>query len=157
MPSAAYYAKHKERLNAANRENSKSYAGRRKELNRAVYEADPGRAQRWRDDNPEHEREAQRVRSQRYYGENRDHVVHKVRTRAAAIEIIDELLPGEWEAMVEDCGNVCIVPGCGASPVTKDHVIPVSKGGRHHISNLQPLCGVCNSKKGVGTADYRGS
>lgn len=34
---------------------------------------------------------------------------------------------------------------------TVDHVVPQSKGGTHHIDNLQLLCNACNSKKGSGT------
>jgi len=34
---------------------------------------------------------------------------------------------------------------------TVDHVVPQSKGGTHHIDNLQLLCNACNSKKGAGS------
>jgi len=37
---------------------------------------------------------------------------------------------------------------CGAvGPSHIDHVIPLAKGGRHSIGNLQPLCQVCNGSK----------
>ena len=32
--------------------------------------------------------------------------------------------------------------------MTKDHVIPKSKGGKNHISNMQTMCCKCNAKKG---------
>lgn len=32
--------------------------------------------------------------------------------------------------------------------MTIDHVKPVSKGGKDHITNLQPMCNICNTIKG---------
>lgn len=31
--------------------------------------------------------------------------------------------------------------------MTKDHIVPKSKGGRNHVSNYQTMCFECNSKK----------
>lgn len=32
--------------------------------------------------------------------------------------------------------------------MTKDHIIPKSKGGLNHMKNYQPMCIKCNEKKG---------
>lgn len=54
----------------------------------------------------------------------------------------------------EKYGEVCLK--CGSTnDLTIDHVIPVKKGGKNDISNYQPLCKSCNSKKSVKTTDYR--
>ena len=37
---------------------------------------------------------------------------------------------------------------CGSTTdLTKDHVVPLSRGGTNHPSNLRTLCRACNSRK----------
>ena len=61
----------------------------------------------------------------------------------------------EWVELCNKYGNKCL--SCGRSDVllTVDHVIPVVLGGSNDISNLQPLCKSCNSKKNKRVIDYR--
>lgn len=41
-----------------------------------------------------------------------------------------------------------ILPGGKERLMTKDHIIPKSKGGRNHMDNYQTMCTVCNREKG---------
>lgn len=63
----------------------------------------------------------------------------------------------EWRTLKEQFDHRCL--RCGKQEphikLAADHVIPISKGGRNVISNIQPLCGICNSIKGTRATDYR--
>ena len=52
----------------------------------------------------------------------------------------------EWEQKIKEFNNRCAICG-GKKKLTKDHIIPLSKGGTDDIDNIQPLCRSCNSKK----------
>ena len=50
--------------------------------------------------------------------------------------------------------NACVA--CGAKePLEIDHIVPVSKGGKSEIDNLQVLCRSCNRKKRVRSKSLR--
>jgi len=60
----------------------------------------------------------------------------------------------EWQDLCQKYEFKCLC--CGqVKPLTVDHVMPLSKGGLNTIDNIQPLCKLCNCRKGVGTSDYR--
>lgn len=64
----------------------------------------------------------------------------------------------EWNGLKEKYNFTCLC--CGRKePEIKlsiDHVIPISKGGRNDIENIQPLCLPCNQSKNAKIIDYRG-
>lgn len=52
----------------------------------------------------------------------------------------------QWKSLKEEHGGRCSL--CGKETIlTKDHIIPISKGGTDDIWNIQPLCRSCNSSK----------
>lgn len=60
----------------------------------------------------------------------------------------------EWLGLCANYGWKCL--RCGEPRLlTEDHIEPLSKGGSDYIENIQPLCGPCNSAKGVKNDDYR--
>jgi 5-methylcytosine-specific restriction endonuclease McrA len=62
----------------------------------------------------------------------------------------------EWNDLLEKYGGRCLA--CGSTTnITLDHVIPLISGGANDISNVQPLCKSCNSKKWKRIIDYRPS
>ena len=65
--------------------------------------------------------------------------------------IINTLTAKEWLDILEKHDYRCIY--CGKKLIdsfdtTRDHVIPISKGGYNTKENVVPACRCCNSKKG---------
>lgn len=61
----------------------------------------------------------------------------------------------DWMNLVDHYENLCLSCGKKSESLTTDHIVPLSKGGKNDIGNIQPLCLSCNSSKGTKTIDYR--
>lgn len=58
-----------------------------------------------------------------------------------------------WRQILVILGGVCL--NCKGTPVTRDHIVPIARGGLNHPTNLQPLCQRCNLRKADSIFDYR--
>lgn len=54
--------------------------------------------------------------------------------------------PRDWTRLLNRHGRSCAY--CGSKEqITIDHIIPISRGGRHAIGNVLPACFSCNASK----------
>lgn len=71
-----------------------------------------------------------------------------LRKRATVTE--QPLTPGDWKTIKLQFRHRCAYCGRSDLKLTQDHVVPVSKGGLHTLTNVVPACGSCNSRKNAG-------
>ena len=112
-----------------------------------------GRA--WRLANPE--KNAERCRE--WKQNNHDKVMESWRKRRAIQLNVSggHFTDAEFKQLCEETGNKCLCCGATGVKLTADHVIPLNVQAPHsdEITNIQPLCSSCNSKKHTKTIDYR--
>jgi hypothetical protein len=61
----------------------------------------------------------------------------------------------EWQFLLKLSGNKCLRCGAGTN-LTRDHIVPLTKGGSDDLDNIQPLCLSCNCGKNCHVVvDYR--
>jgi 5-methylcytosine-specific restriction endonuclease McrA len=162
-----YLAAHAERI----REQRKQYRA----ANVANASRAKARSKQYAVDNPDKVRATQRrywlankeriqARVNRWVRQNVERVREKLaernrRRRARKNGAVGFHTDSEWLAVVKRFKGRCVC--CGVRPklpkqLTRDHVVPLFRGGSDFISNIQPLCRRCNSAKGPHhSTDYR--
>jgi len=98
-------------------------------------------------------------KDKRYTWRNRDRTSWRLRhrmweaaRRARKISVGGLVTVAEWQDILLKHDHRCVSCGKSDVPMTQDHIIPLSKGGPHVASNLQPLCKPCNCRKGARVA-----
>lgn len=62
-------------------------------------------------------------------------------------QIPSKIMPEEWETILSRYDYQCFYCGSKDRKLTKDHVIPKSKGGEDIAANIVPACWPCNRRK----------
>lgn len=106
----------------------------------------------------ERHREDRNAYQREYNKTNRDKITAATnRRRARKLQAEGSHTLEEWESLKRHYNFTCLC--CGRQEpeitLTRDHVIPLNKGGDDSINNIQPLCNRCNSKKSSKSIDYR--
>ncbi len=110
---------------------------------------DEKRARRRADNRRHYARNAEEMRQRRrkYSAENPEYKRMAEQRRRAR-----KLGNGVFDITRKDMERLLRGPcaACGSTDtITLDHVVPIVRGGRHSVGNLQPLCKPCNSSKGA--------
>lgn len=93
-----------------------------------------------------------------WYEANRETV--RGYSRRYRAKLRDALVPGMAEPRLDVLtsfyGSGCMVPGCEDDRLELDHIIPISKSGKHTYWNAQVLCRSHNASKNASDqTDYR--
>ena len=132
-----YRAKHSEQLKAKKRAEYQANKEKRDEQNKA-----------WAAAHPERHREIKRNWSKNHPEYWR---VQNGRRRAYKLAAPrNDLTPAQWREIKDAYGHQCVYCGRKMERLTQDHIIPLSKGGSHTVSNVVPACLACNRKKSAG-------
>ena len=114
------------------------------------------RSKKWREDNPERYRAMVRKGMARWMRQNREKYLENHRRTKRHRRAREHNAPGSFTEI--EFWVVCInqgwrCTGCDCSinkkTATRDHIVPLSKGGSDFIKNIQAMCLRCNCRKGT--------
>lgn len=60
--------------------------------------------------------------------------------------VVNDLTDAEWAALLAAWSG-CAYCGAIDSPLQRDCVLPISRGGRYTLTNVVPACRSCNASK----------
>ena len=110
---------------------------------------------KWRLKNPEKEK----AKRDKCYTKPRTKELAKMRAnkrRLFKLGLDTSHTVAEWEAKKQEFDHRCAYCGKGGIELTKDHIVPLTKGGTDSIANIVPACEFCNKSKGTKDASQFG-
>ena len=60
-----------------------------------------------------------------------------------------DLTDAQWMALTAAWGG-CAYCGADGTPLQRDCILAISRGGRYTLQNVVPACGACNASKSNG-------
>lgn len=101
-------------------------------------------------------KEKEKLRTKKYRQENPAiYKMASMRRRMLEKNTEGHFTTQEWKDLCDKYNNMCLCCKRKDVPLTADHIIPINKLGSSWITNIQPLCQSCNSKKNTKKIDYR--
>jgi len=67
--------------------------------------------------------------------------------------IAELLTEAQWRDILDQYRHRCAYCGKKMNKLTIDHIVPISKGGKHSANNVVPACLRCNCAKGTKTTE----
>ena len=148
-----YYKNNREKIKERKRElyllHSNEVKGRVKQWAKDNPEKVREYKKKWQENNPEYNNEYQRKWMKTKNGKANNQRGQSKR-RARERLLINTLTAEEWIDILKEYKFKCAYCGCEFTlfnKETRDHVIPISKGGDNVKENIVPACQSCNSKK----------
>ncbi len=78
---------------------------------------------------------------------SRTRTARYARRRKRRMDAVEhDLSPEQWTAL-QDSWAGCAYCGATGTPLQRDCVLPISRGGRYTLDNIAPACGSCNASK----------
>lgn len=152
-----------------------------KRLSAAMFCSSACGLKHWRKNNPEHNRmikvnwrrnsgvlawgsiehrekqaEGSRGNKNRWKGGYQNHLMHTKRRRVLELQASGFHTLEQWEGLKKECEYMCLCCKRYEPEIvlSEDHIVPLSRGGSDDISNIQPLCRSCNSRKYVNVINF---
>jgi 5-methylcytosine-specific restriction endonuclease McrA len=78
---------------------------------------------------------------------SRTRTARYARRRKRRMDAVEhDLSPEQWAALQTAWGG-CAYCGATGTPLQRDCVLPISRGGRYTLDNIAPACRSCNASK----------
>ena len=150
--SRAYYAQHAmqvlQRTGAWGRKNKARKNASTRRWRVANPEAARQAVLRWSKNNPEKKKASEQNWIKNHPEKMASYQAQAHARRRGAQETEHPLTAAEWLYIKAVYDSRCVYCRRKLKKLTQDHIIPVSKGGKHTIENVVPSCQSCNSRKG---------